>query len=172
MCHLSNNENNLNVEEIAKLNEAVVGEKAPEFTLEKDDGEKLSLSDLLGKKVILYFYPKDNTTGCTAEALSFKENFKKFSDAGYVVLGVSRDSILSHVKFKTSKELPFSLLSDPSAKVCKEYGVLKMKNMYGKKYLGIERSTFVINELGILTHQYRKVNSKTHVDTLLKDLQI
>lgn len=120
----------------------------------------------------MYFYPKDNTSGCTFEALSFKENLKKFTASGYVVLGVSRDSVASHAKFKLNKELPFTLLSDPTEFVCKEYGVLKLKNMYGKKYLGIERSTFVINELGILTHEYRKVNSKTHVDQLIKDLGV
>lgn len=172
MCHLNKNENPLDLEKIAAMNKAVVGEKAPDFTLSTDTGSELSLADLLGKKVILYFYPKDNTSGCTFEALRFKQNLKKFTDSGYVVLGVSRDSVASHAKFKLNKELPFTLLSDPTEFACKEYGVLKLKNMYGKKYLGIERSTFVINELGILTHEYRKVNSKTHVDQLIKDLGV
>lgn len=172
MCHLNKNGNLPNMEEIAALNKAVVGEPAPSFKLKTDEGKELSSSDLLGKKVVLYFYPKDNTSGCTTEALAFKENLKEFEDAGYVVIGVSRDSVSSHQKFKTAKELPFVLLSDSTEEVCKKYGVLKMKNMYGKKYLGIERSTFVINELGILTNEYRKVQAKTHVAALMKDLKI
>lgn len=171
MCHLNKDEP-IDVEAISKLNKAVVGEPAPGFTLLSDEGKEVSLSDYLGKKVILFFYPKDNTAGCTVEALSFEENLEKLNESGYEVIGISRDSISSHQKFKTSKNLTYTLLSDPDEVACRAYGVMKMKNMYGRKYLGIERSTFVINESGILTNEFRKVTPKDHLEKLKKALGI
>ncbi len=149
---------------------AVVGQPAPDFDLPMSPSGNMKLSDLKGKKVILYFYPKDNTSGCTLEALAFERELKRFEDAGYVVIGVSRDSVRSHELFKQKQSLSFPLLSDEAETACREYGVLKMKSMYGRTYLGIVRSTFVIDENGILTHEFRNVKAKTHVDDLVKKL--
>ncbi|MCD8339016.1 MAG: thioredoxin-dependent thiol peroxidase [Burkholderiales bacterium] len=149
---------------------AVVGELAPDFELPSVPGPTTKLSDYRGKKVVLYFYPKDNTSGCTVEAIAFENNLKKLQEAGYCVLGISRDSISSHEKFKQKANLSFPLLSDADETVCKAYGVLKQKNMYGKTYMGIERSTFLIDENGILEKEYRKVKAKSHVDDLMSDL--
>lgn len=147
-----------------------VGEKAPDFTLPSDGGKDVSLHDYLGQKVILYFYPKDNTSGCTLEAQAFRNHLEDFKKLGYQVLGVSRDSIKKHCNFRDKNELNFPLLSDEEEKVVNLYGVLKEKSMYGRKYMGIERSTFIIDEKGILVKEYRKVKSASHVGDLLKDL--
>lgn len=149
----------------------ILGEKAPSFTLPADNGQTVSLSDFLGQKVILYFYPKDNTSGCTLEAKAFRDHLADFQKLGYVVLGVSRDSIRKHCNFRDKHELNFPLLSDAEEVVVNLYDVLKEKSMYGKKYMGIERSTFVIDEKGILVKEYRKVKAASHVTELLKDLQ-
>ena len=149
-----------------------IGIKAPEFTLSDQDGNQVSLSDFKGKKVILYFYPKDNTPGCTAQACGFGEHYPQFQEKGAVVLGVSKDSMASHKKFQEKYSLPFTLLSDPELSVIQAYDVWKEKNMYGKKVFGIERSTFIINEEGILVKEYRKVKVKDHVSTVLKDLEL
>lgn len=146
------------------------GMKAPDFTLMGSDQKEHRLSDYLGKKVILYFYPKDNTPGCSKEAVAFKESFEAFADANTVILGVSRDTLTAHEKFITKYELPFILLSDRSEEVCKLYDVLKEKTMCGRTGIGIERSTFVINEEGILSKIYRKVKVAGHVDTVKCDL--
>lgn len=153
-------------------NELTVGQKAPEFTLPSDAGEEVSLSDFKGKNVVLYFYPKDNTSGCTIEAKAFQTNLEKFANAGYVVIGVSRDSVKSHQNFKTKQELTFTLLSDKEEVVCNLYGVMKEKSMYGRKYMGIERSTFIIDKEGNLAGIYRGVKASAHVGDLLKDLKI
>lgn len=148
----------------------IIGEKAPNFTLPADSGKDISLSNFLGKKVILYFYPKDNTSGCTLEAQAFRNHLQTFADRGYVVLGVSRDSVKKHCNFRDKNELNFPLLSDEEEVVVKLYDVLKEKSMYGRKYMGIVRSTFVIDEKGVLVKEYRNVKASTHVDDLLKDL--
>ena len=147
-----------------------IGEKAPYFTLPSDEGRDISLHDYEGQKVILYFYPKDNTSGCTLEAKAFRDHLEDFKKLGYAVLGVSRDSIKKHCNFRDKNELNFPLLSDEEEKVVNLYGVLKEKSMYGRKYMGIERSTFIIDEKGNLVKEYRKVKAASHVNDLLKDL--
>jgi peroxiredoxin Q/BCP len=145
-----------------------VGNKAPTFTLFDADGQKVKLSDFLGKKVILYFYPKDNTSGCTKEACDFRDNRKAFEKDGVVILGVSPDSVKSHQNFRAKYDLPFLLLSDPEKKVAQAYGVFKEKKMYGKTVMGIERSTFMIDETGRLVKEMRKVKVPGHIDELLR----
>ncbi|WP_442878512.1 peroxiredoxin [Clostridium sp.] len=140
---------------------------APDFTLTGSDNKEHKLSDYRGKKVILYFYPKDNTPGCSLEAQDFKRYNEKFLDDNTVILGVSRDSLKAHDKFITKYDLPFVLLSDENEEVCKLYNVLKEKNMFGKKVFGIERSTFVIDKDGKIEDIYRKVKVKGHVESLL-----
>lgn len=140
------------------------GMKAPDFTLMGSDGKEHRLSDYLGKKVILYFYPKDNTPGCSTEAQAFRDHFEHFTNENTVILGISRDSLTSHEKFIAKYDLPFVLLSDKDEVACKLYGVLKEKNMFGRMVFGIERSTFVIDETGVLTKIYRKVKVAGHVE--------
>ena len=142
------------------------GNKAPDFTLTDADGEKHKLSDFKGKKVVLYFYPRDNTPGCTQEACDFRDQKKAFDKTETVIIGVSPDSEKSHQNFRSKYDLPFLLLSDPDKKVADKYGVFKEKNMYGKKVMGIERSTFLINEAGKITKEIRKVSVKGHVDNV------
>ncbi len=138
------------------------GEIAPNFTLQTDNGRPISLSDYRGKKVVLYFYPKDETPGCTTEALGFKEAVAEFEKEGAVILGVSKDTVESHRKFKENHNLPFTLLSDPEAEVLKLYDVWKQKSLYGRTYMGTERTTFVIDENGKVAKVYRKVKPKGH----------
>jgi thioredoxin-dependent peroxiredoxin len=143
------------------------GDTAPDFKLQSDDGKTYSLSDFKGKKqVVLYFYPKDDTPGCTKEACSFRDSISSFSRAGAQVLGVSMDDLDSHAKFRTKFSLNFPLLSDPSGKVSREYGVYKLKNNYGRKYWGIERSTFVVDTDGRVKKAMRKVSVDGHVDEI------
>mgnify|MGYP002783175655 CR=1 FL=1 len=142
------------------------GMKAPDFTLVGSDKKEHKLSDYLGKKVILYFYPKDNTPGCSTEAQDFKNSIDEFKEKDTVIIGVSRDSLKSHDKFIEKYDLPFLLLSDENEVVCNLYGVLKEKTMFGKKSIGIERSTFLIDEKGIIVKAYRKVKVAGHVDAL------
>ncbi|MDK2806636.1 MAG: thioredoxin-dependent peroxiredoxin [Thermoanaerobacterium sp.] len=144
--------------------------EAPDFTLKSSDGNDVSLSDFKGKKVVLYFYPKDNTPGCTKEACQFRDNINTVKNKDAVILGVSLDDIKSHKKFIEIFNLPFILLSDPDAKVSTEYGVYKEKNMYGKKKMGIERSTFIIDKKGIVKKIFRKVKVDGHVDEILEVL--
>ena len=146
------------------------GEMAPDFKSTTQDGEPLTLADLRGQRTILYFYPKDNTSGCTLEAKAFRDHLADFKALGYAVVGVSRDSVRKHCNFRDKNELNFPLLSDGEEKVVNLYGVLKEKSMYGRKYMGIERSTFIIDEEGNLVKEYRKVKAASHVDDLLKDL--
>lgn len=148
-----------------------IGQKAPTFTLPSDNGKNISLEDFKGKKVILYFYPKDNTSGCTLEAIAFKNNLEEFKKLGYEIIGISRDSVKKHCNFRDKNELNFPLLSDIDEKICNMYGVMKEKSMYGKKYMGIERSTFIIDEKGNLVEEMRNVKAKTHVDELLEKLK-
>jgi peroxiredoxin Q/BCP len=146
------------------------GDKAPEFTLISDSGEKINLKDYKGKKVILYFYPKDNTSGCTKEACDFRDSIKIFSRKNTVIIGVSKDSAESHGKSKSKYGLPFTLLSDESADVMKKYGVWKEKSMYGKKYMGTERTTFIINEQGIIESVFNKVKVNGHIQELINSI--
>jgi len=143
------------------------GDKAPDFTLATDGDGKVSLSKLKGKKVILYFYPKDDTSGCTAEACGFRDNLPKFGKTDAAVIGISRDSVASHDKFKKKYDLPFMLASDEDGKVCEAYGTWVEKSMYGRKYMGIERATFLIDAKGVVRKVWRKVKVPGHVDEVL-----
>ena len=147
------------------------GEEAPDFTLQADDERKVSLKDYRGKKVVLYFYPKDGTPGCTREAIEFRDMAKEFEKEGAIILGVSKDNIKSHRKFKQKHELPFTLLSDPEGKVLDLYGVWKKKSLYGRTFMGTERTTFLIDEKGIVKKVYRKVKAKGHAQVCLLDLK-
>jgi thioredoxin-dependent peroxiredoxin len=148
-----------------------IGKKAPSFTLQDSEGKKVSLGDYKGKKVVLYFYPKDMTSGCTREACDFKEAFPNFGKIKSVVLGVSIDSVTSHKKFANKYELPFTLLSDENKEVVEKYGVWKEKSMYGKKYMGIERTTFIIDKEGKIARIFPKVKVAGHVDEVLKAIK-
>ncbi len=143
------------------------GDKAPDFTLATDGNGKVSLSQLRGRKVIVYFYPKDDTSGCTAEACGFRDSFPKFGKTDAVVIGISRDSVASHDRFKKKHGLPFTLASDEDGRVCEAYGTWVEKSMYGRKYMGIERSTFLIDPKGVIRNIWRKVKVPGHVDEVL-----
>jgi len=147
-----------------------VGDPAPDFTLQTGDGRTVSLSELRGKPVILYFYPKDDTPGCTKEACGFRDASPKLAKRNAVVLGVSRDDPASHRRFAEKFRLPFPLLSDPDASVCKAYGVYKEKSLYGRTYWGIERTTFLIDEQGRLAAVFPKVKVDGHTDAILEAL--
>ncbi|TDS10356.1 thioredoxin-dependent thiol peroxidase [Sphingobacterium paludis] len=140
--------------------ELTVGDKAPAISAQNQSGESISLSSFLGKKVILYFYPKDNTPGCTTEACNFRDNYQALLKDGFEVIGVSIDSEQSHQKFISKFELPFHLLADEDQKIVNDYGVWVEKNMYGKKYMGTARTTFIIDEKGIIEHIIKKVDNK------------
>ena len=146
------------------------GDKAPDFELQSDAGETVRLSDLHGRKVILYFYPKDDTPGCTTEACDFRDRLPDIDNRGAMVLGVSPDSIASHQKFKAKYDLPFALLSDPDHKVAEVYGAWGEKKMYGKTYEGMIRSTFLIDEGGVISEVFRKVKAKGHADRVVDNL--
>ncbi len=139
-----------------------VGKTAPDFALLDQDGKKVSLKDFKGKKVILYFYPKDDTSGCTKEACSFRDDFPKFKKTDAVILGVSPDSVSSHQKFANKYNLPFTLLADEEKKVLSKYEVWKEKSMYGKKYMGVERTTYIIDENGKIKKIFNKVKVDGH----------
>ena len=147
------------------------GEKAPNFTLKSDDDKEVSLNDFRGKKVVLYFYPKDGTPGCTNEAKDFRDNVKEFEQENTVIVGVSKDSVESHQKFKKKHNLPFTLLSDPEGSVLDLYGVWKEKSLYGRTFMGTERTTFLIDEKGVVKRAYRKVKVKGHAEACLLDLK-
>ena len=149
----------------------VEGEKAPEFTLEADNGSQVSLKDYLGNKVVLYFYPKDSTPGCTTEAVEFRDVADEFKKEGAVIVGVSKDSVESHQKFKEKHDLPFTLLSDSEGKVLDLYGVWKKKSLYGRTFMATERTTFLIDKKGVVVKVYRKVKAKGHAQTCLLDLR-
>ncbi len=145
-----------------------VGEVAPDFTMPTDGGGAVTLSTLRGKPVVLYFYPKDDTSGCTAEACGFRDAFPDYGKTGAVVIGVSRDSVASHDRFKKKHGLPFMLASDADGKVTERYGVWVEKSMYGRKYMGIERSTFLIDKGGVVRGVWHKVKIGGHVADVLK----
>jgi peroxiredoxin Q/BCP len=150
--------------------ELKVGDTAPDFSLPSGTGETISLKSLRGKQVVLYFYPKDDTPGCTKEACGFRDETTRIEQANTVVLGVSNDDMASHQKFSKKYGLPFTLLSDENAAVSKAYGVYKQKSMYGKTYWGIERSTFVIDEKGKLKAVFPKVKVEGHVEDVMNTL--
>ena len=143
-----------------------IGKKAPDFTLEGTAG-KWSLQDAAGKHAVLYFYPRDNTPGCTQEGESFTKHHADFKKAKALIVGISADTLASHEKFKAKMAFPFELLSDPEEKVCKLYDVIQEKSMYGKKYMGIERSTFLIDAKGVLRAEWRKVKVNGHAEAVL-----
>ena len=144
-----------------------IGKKAPDFHLISGDGKNYSLKDFAGRKLVLYFYPRDNTSGCTKEARSFESKLAAMKKNGAIVVGVSSDSVDSHVKFAQKNALTFPLLSDEKKGVVKAYGVWKEKSMYGKKYFGIERTTVVIDEKGIVRHIFHRVKVEGHTDEVL-----
>ena len=144
-----------------------VGKKVPKFTLAATSEQEISLSDMKGKNLVLYFYPKDSTPGCTREGQDFRDNYNKFKRQNTIILGISRDSLKSHENFKAKQGFQFELLSDKDETLCKLFDVIKMKNMYGKQVRGIERSTFLIDATGKLKKEWRKVKVDGHVDEVL-----
>lgn len=144
-----------------------VGKKIANFKLPATGDKTISLADLKGSKAVIYFYPKDSTPGCTTEGLDFQANLSKFKRANTIVLGVSRDSIASHDKFREKQGFKFDLISDPDEKLCKQFDVIHEKNMYGKKVLGVVRSTFLIDEKGVLRQEWRKVKVAGHAEEVL-----
>ncbi|MBB1485558.1 peroxiredoxin [Oceanospirillum sediminis] len=143
----------------------------PEFTAQATSDTTVILSELKGKNIVIYFYPKDNTPGCTTEGQNFRDNAAAFSAANTVIFGVSRDSLRVHTNFKAKHEFPFELISDPEEELCKLFDVIKLKKNYGKEYMGIERSTFLINADGVLVQEWRKVRVKGHVEEVLEAVQ-
>ncbi len=148
-----------------------VGDKAPDFTLPTDNGGELTLSELKGKKVVLYFYPKDSTPGCTTQAKGFRDEIKAFAEANCVIVGASEDTIKRHDNFKAKQELNFPLVSDAESDLCESYGVWQEKKMYGKTFMGIVRTTFIIDEEGIVQKIWPKVKVKGHVEEVLETVQ-
>ena len=144
-----------------------IGKPVKDFSSPSTGGGTFRLSELRGKKLVLYFYPKDSTPGCTAEGADFRDRHKEFAKAGAVIAGVSRDSLKSHEAFKAKMNFPFELLSDTEEALCAQFGVMKMKNMYGKQVRGIERSTFVIGKDGVLLREWRGVKVPGHVEEVL-----
>jgi peroxiredoxin Q/BCP len=147
-----------------------IGMKAPDFKLKNENGKDISLIDFRAKKVVLYFYPKDNTSGCTAEACDFRDHIKMFEKKNSVIIGISKDSVESHLKFKEKFDLPFNLLADESLEVIKKYGVWKEKSLYGKKYMGIERTTFIIDEKGLIKDIFYKVKVNGHIEEVFNKI--
>jgi peroxiredoxin Q/BCP len=146
------------------------GDKAPDFDLTDDEGQRVRLADLKGKTVVLYFYPKDDTPGCTTEACNFRDQYKDYSKKKAVILGVSADDVKSHEKFKKKYNLPFHLLADPEKKAIEAYGVWKEKSMYGRKYMGIERTTFIVSPEGKIKKVFPKVSVTGHADAVFSEI--
>ena len=146
-----------------------VGDMAPDFTAATDSGDEITLSSFRGKKVVLYFYPKDNTSGCTREACDFRDNLEAFTAKDTMILGVSTDSVKSHLNFKTKHELPFALVADPDKEIVEKYGVFVEKKNDGRSYMGVVRTTFLIDEAGKIEKVYNKVKVAGHVDAVLAD---
>ena len=144
------------------------GDKAPEFTGVNQNGDAVSLSRYAGKKLLLYFYPKDDTPGCTAEACNLRDNYDQFLSKGYAILGVSPDSEKKHQKFIEKYDLPFDLLADTEKETCEMFGVWVKKSMYGREYMGVARTTFIIDENGVIEEVISKVKTKEHTDQILK----
>jgi len=146
----------------------IVGEKAPDFKIKNQEGKEVQLSDFAGKKLVIYFYPKDNTPGCTAESCNLRDNYKALQEQGYQILGVSADSEKSHQNFIAKYDLPFDLLADTEKEMIQAYGVWKEKKNFGKTYMGIARTTFIINEEGIIEEIIQQVKTKEHSSQILK----
>ncbi len=149
-----------------------VGKKVPDFSVAATGGQTVSLKGYRGKNVIVYFYPKDSTPGCTLEGQDFRDNHAKFKRQKAIVFGVSRDSVSSHERFREKQGFKFDLLSDPDEKLCRLFDVIREKNMYGRKVIGIERSTFLIDHLGVLRQEWRKVRVKGHVAEILDAVKV
>lgn len=147
------------------------GEKAPDFTATDQDGNTISLKDFKGRKVVLYFYPKDNTPGCTTEACNLRDNFEELTSKGFVVLGVSADPESSHKKFASKFRLPFTLLADPGKEIINAYGVWGQKNLYGVKFMGLKRTTFLIDEEGKVFKIFKRPKNRAHSEEILKALE-
>jgi len=154
------------------MKELKEGQKAPDFTGKNQNEKEIKLSDFKGKKLVLYFYPKDNTSGCTAEACNLSENYKTFLDKGFEIIGVSPDSVKSHQKFIEKHNLPFDLIADEEKEILNAYGVWGEKKMYGRTYMGVMRTTFIINENGIIEKIIKKVKTKEHSQQIFKELNI
>jgi peroxiredoxin Q/BCP len=148
-----------------------IGKKAPNFNRPATGNKFLSLKDFKGKKLVIYFYPKDATPGCTTEGQNFRDLYPKFQAANCDILGVSKDSLRSHERFKEKQSFPFDLLADEDESMCQAYNVIKLKKLYGREYMGIERSTFLIDEQGKLRHEWRKVKVKDHAEEVLAAVQ-
>ena len=148
-----------------------IGKKVASFSLPATGDKTLSLDDFKGSKLVIYFYPKDNTPGCTLEGQDFRDRYPAFQAAGTAILGVSRDSVKSHENFKAKQEFPFDLLSDADEQLCRQFDVIHEKNMYGRKVMGVVRSTFLLDADGVLRHEWRKVRVKGHVDEVLAAAQ-
>lgn len=153
------------------MEELKVGDKAPDFTATDQDGNTVSLSDFKGNKIVLYFYPKDDTPTCTVEACNLRDNYEDLTDAGFVVLGVSPDEEDKHKKFEKKYNLPFKLIADPDKKIIEKYGVWGQKNLYGVKFMGLKRTTFLIDEEGKIFKIFKKPRSAKHGEEILKALE-
>ena len=153
------------------MSKVKIGKKIPVFTSTLDDGSEIKSTDLIGKNIVIYFYPKDSTPGCTKEGEDFRDLYKKFTQCNAIIFGVSRDSVASHEKFKTKYNFPFHLISDESESLCKLFDVIKEKNMYGRKYMGIQRSTFLINEQSKIEYIWDKVRVKGHVEDVIDKIK-
>lgn len=150
------------------MSTAVVGKKVPAFKLPATGDQQLGLADFKGRKLVLYFYPKDDTPGCTTEGQGFRDHYSAFLKAGAEIVGVSRDSVASHEKFKAKYEFPFELIADTDQTLCAIFNVMREKNMYGRKVMGVERSTFLIDDKGVLREEWRKVKVPGHVEAVLE----
>ena len=147
------------------------GKKCPIFKGDSTSNKTISNKDFLGKNLVIYFYPKDSTPGCTTEGQDFRDNYKTFKKLNTDILGVSRDSVKSHENFKQKQSFPFELLSDPEEIMCKDFDVMKLKSMYGKEYIGVDRSTFLISSEGKIIKEWRSVKVKGHVDEVLDEVK-
>ena len=147
------------------------GKKCPKFKAKCTSELNLSNEDFIGKNLVIYFYPKDSTPGCTTEGQEFRDNYKSFKKLNTDILGVSRDSVKSHENFKSKQAFPFELLSDPDEKVCRAFDVMKLKSMYGKEYIGVDRSTFLVSAKGIILKEWRSVKVKGHVEDVLSSVK-
>tara|TARA_Y200000002_G_scaffold341909_1_gene313433 strand:- start:669 stop:1139 length:471 start_codon:yes stop_codon:yes gene_type:complete len=153
------------------MTKKIIGKKIPKFTAAITGDKTISSKDFIGQNLVIYFYPKDSTPGCTTEGQEFRDSYKEFKSLNTEIIGVSRDSIKSHENFKSKQNFPFDLLSDPDEKVCKAFDVMKLKSMYGREYMGVDRSTFIINKDGKVVKEWRAVKVKGHVAEVLEEIK-
>lgn len=153
------------------MTKKIIGKKIPKFTAAITGDKNISSKDFIGQNLVIYFYPKDSTPGCTTEGQEFRDSYKEFKSLNTEIIGVSRDSIKSHENFKSKQNFPFDLLSDPDEKVCKAFDVMKLKSMYGREYMGVDRSTFIINKDGKVVKEWRAVKVKGHVAEVLEEIK-